>query len=172
MPKIEEWIKNNTFHHSQFFDQLELLRQKEKTGLSISLCIPTLNEEATIGKEIVIMRSELQERYPLVDEIAVIDSGSTDKTLEVAAAFGACTAVNALQRASRAISVPICAGSNRIVTLSTPATASVTPLNGRTASAAAFAKRPLATSSSMPAMRASQPRSPNGMHSKSTGPLM
>lgn len=91
MLKIDHWIAQNTFHHSQFFDQRELLKQKEKTGLSISLCIPTLNEESTIGKEIVIFRSELMERYPLVDEIAVIDSGSTDKTMEVAAAFGADT---------------------------------------------------------------------------------
>lgn len=91
MTKLENWIQHNTFHHSQFYDQLELLKQKEKTGLTISLCIPTLNEEATIGKEIVIFRSELMERYPLIDEIAVIDSGSTDKTLEVAASFGADT---------------------------------------------------------------------------------
>ncbi|MGF1448306.1 MAG: glucosyl-3-phosphoglycerate synthase [Opitutales bacterium] len=91
MGRIEDWIEKNTFHHGQFWDLLELVRQKEKTGLSISLCIPTLNEEATIGKEIVIFRSELMERYPLVDEIAVIDSGSTDKTLEVAASFGADT---------------------------------------------------------------------------------
>ncbi len=89
MSNIEQWIERNTFHHSQFFDQMELLKQKEKTGLTVSLCIPTLNEEATIGKEIIIFRSELMERYPLVDEIAVIDSGSTDRTLEVAAAFGA-----------------------------------------------------------------------------------
>lgn len=91
MSKIEKWIRANTFHHAQFFDQRELLKQKEKTGLRISVCIPTLNEEATIGKEIVILRSELMGRYPLVDEIAVIDSGSTDRTLEVAAAFGADT---------------------------------------------------------------------------------
>ena len=31
------------------------------------------------------------ERYPLIDEFAVIDSGSKDKTLEVAASFGADT---------------------------------------------------------------------------------
>jgi glucosyl-3-phosphoglycerate synthase len=31
------------------------------------------------------------QRYPLIDEIAIIDSGSTDKTLEIAAAFGADT---------------------------------------------------------------------------------
>lgn len=91
MQYLDNWIHQNTFHHSQFFDQRELLKQKEKTGLTISLCIPTLNEEATIGKEIVILRSELMERYPLVDELAVIDSGSTDKTLEVAASFGADT---------------------------------------------------------------------------------
>jgi len=88
---IDSWVERNTFHHGQFWDLLSLLKQKEKTGLSVSLCIPTLNEEATIGKEVVIFRSELMERYPLIDEIAVIDSGSTDKTLEVAAAFGADT---------------------------------------------------------------------------------
>ena len=89
--KIEHWLEHNTYHHSQFFDMRELLKQKEKTGYTISLCIPTLNEEATIGKEIVIFRSELMERYPLVDEIAVIDSGSTDNTCKIAASFGADT---------------------------------------------------------------------------------
>lgn len=91
MSKLDQWIQSNTFHHSQFFDQRELVRQKEKLGLTISLCIPTLNEEATIGKEIVIIRSELVGRYPLLDEIAVIDSGSTDRTMEIASAFGADT---------------------------------------------------------------------------------
>lgn len=91
MKKIEKWLDKNTFHHGEFWDLLKLLRAKEKKGLKISLCIPTLNEEKTIGKEIVIFRSELMERYPLIDELAVIDSGSTDKTLEVAANFGADT---------------------------------------------------------------------------------
>ena len=40
-------------------------------------------------KEVLILRSELMERYPLVDEFAVIDSGSQDKTLEVAGNYGA-----------------------------------------------------------------------------------
>jgi len=86
---IESWLKDNTFHHGEFWDLLALIKEKEKKGLTLSLCIPTLNEEDTIGKEIVIFRSELMERYPLIDEIAVIDSGSTDNTLEVAASFGA-----------------------------------------------------------------------------------
>lgn len=87
--KINTWLQNNTFHHSHFWDILQLVKQKEEQGLAISLCIPTLNEERTIGKEIIIFKSELMTRYPLLDEIAVIDSGSVDKTREVAASFGA-----------------------------------------------------------------------------------
>ncbi len=93
--KIEKWLETNTFHHGEFWDILKLVEEKEKKGLKISLCIPTLNEENTIGKEIVIFKSELMERYPLIDEFAVIDSGSQDKTLEVAAAFGADTYLSA-----------------------------------------------------------------------------
>ena len=85
----ETWLERNTFHHGAFWDLIKLVKEKEKKGLKISLCIPTLNEEKTIGKEVLILRSELMERYPLVDEFAVIDSGSQDKTLEVASNYGA-----------------------------------------------------------------------------------
>ncbi len=84
-----DWLKNNTFHYGQFSNLSELVALKEKKGLRISLCFPTLNEESTIAKEIVIMKSELMLRYPLLDEIAVIDSGSTDETRKIAADFGA-----------------------------------------------------------------------------------
>lgn len=87
--KKKQWLDRNTFHHGEFWDILKLVEEKEKKDLSISLCIPTLNEEKTIGKEVLILRSELMERYPLIDEFAVIDSGSSDKTLEVAASYGA-----------------------------------------------------------------------------------
>ena len=88
---IEHWLDHNTYHHSDFWDLKEMVKHKEKKNLKISLCIPTLNEEKTIGKEVVLFKSELMNRYPLLDEIAVIDSGSQDKTLEVAANFGADT---------------------------------------------------------------------------------
>ena len=87
--QIESWLATNTFHHSNFWDLSALVQEKQKQNLKISLCIPTLNEEKTIGKEIVIFTSELVQRYPLLDEIAVIDSDSSDQTREVAAAFGA-----------------------------------------------------------------------------------
>lgn len=86
---VSHWLEHNTFHHGQFWDLRHLVEEKEKQGLTISLCIPTLNEAATIGKEVVIFKSELMSRYPLLDEIAVVDSGSTDDTREVAASFGA-----------------------------------------------------------------------------------
>ncbi|NKC16717.1 MAG: glucosyl-3-phosphoglycerate synthase [Gammaproteobacteria bacterium] len=86
---IEDWLDNNTFHHSQFSDLTALVEAKERAGLRISLCIPTLNEEQTIGKEIVILKSQLMDRYPVLDELAVIDSGSEDRTLEIASHFGA-----------------------------------------------------------------------------------
>ncbi|MEM7698817.1 MAG: glucosyl-3-phosphoglycerate synthase [Verrucomicrobiota bacterium] len=86
---IADWLDTNTYHHGQFWDLKQLLEAKAKSGRTISLCIPTLNEEKTIGKEIILLKSELMDRYPLIDEIAVVDSGSTDRTLEVAASYGA-----------------------------------------------------------------------------------
>jgi len=83
------WLQTNTFHHAQFADMDDLMRRKKAQGQSISLCIPTLNEAATIAPVVAQLRFELHERYPLLDEIAVIDSGSVDRTLELAAAAGA-----------------------------------------------------------------------------------
>ena len=85
----DKWLKENTYHHSAFANIADLVAEKKRKNYRISLCIPTLNEEKTIGKEIVIFKSELMNRAPLVDEIAVIDSGSTDRTREIASSYGA-----------------------------------------------------------------------------------
>ena len=82
-------VLRNTFHHSRYADPRRLLELKRRSGLSISLAFPTLNEGETIGKEILVLKAELMERFPLVDEIAVIDSGSTDETRTIAGRFGA-----------------------------------------------------------------------------------
>ncbi len=84
----KDWIQSNTFHHSEFKDIDQAVKAKRKKKLSISLCLPTLNEEKTIAKEIVIIKSELMTRYPLIDEIVVIDSGSSDQTRKIARAYG------------------------------------------------------------------------------------
>ena len=83
------WLLNNTFHHSQFRDLGRLVAAKAEKDVTVSLCLPTLNEEKTIAKEIIIMKSELMVRFPLIDEIVVIDSGSTDNTREIAQSYGA-----------------------------------------------------------------------------------
>jgi len=85
----EKWLGERTFHHSNFWDIKWLVEEKQRQGLSISLCLPTLNEEKTIGQEIVILKAELMDHYPLLDEIAVVDSGSGDRTCNIAASFGA-----------------------------------------------------------------------------------
>jgi len=55
----------------------------------VSVVLPALNEEATVGAIVTaILPMTLGER-PLVDELVVIDSGSTDDTIAVAEAAGA-----------------------------------------------------------------------------------
>lgn len=87
--KAESTILTRSYHSSAYSDKKRLVELKREKNLTISLAFPTLNEEATIAKEILILKTELMDRFPLLDEIAVIDSGSTDKTREVAKKFGA-----------------------------------------------------------------------------------
>lgn len=89
MIDLDRWMTERTFHHSQFSDLSALVARKEKLGVTISLCLPALNEERTIGREIKVLRRELVERFPLIDEIGVVDSGSTDRTREVSVRAGA-----------------------------------------------------------------------------------
>jgi len=86
---IKEWLKKNTFHYSQFRNIKKLLNKKNELGVTISLCFPTLNEEKTIGHEIKLLKSVLMEKYKLIDEIVVVDSGSTDNTGKVSKEAGA-----------------------------------------------------------------------------------
>jgi len=54
----------------------------------ISLVLPALNEQATVGKVIGTIRRALMKRHPLLDEIVLIDSGSDDRTREIAERLG------------------------------------------------------------------------------------
>ena len=74
------------FHHSAFADAGRLVDLKSGP---ISVCIPTLDEAPTIGAIVTIIRRELMEKVPLVDEILVIDSGSADGTCAIASEAGA-----------------------------------------------------------------------------------
>ena len=77
------------FHHTRFSDADELAAIKRGQKLTVSVCIPTLNESETISPIVRSIREELMERHALVDELWVVDSGSDDDTREIAAEAGA-----------------------------------------------------------------------------------
>lgn len=89
MTRVSEWFHRRTFHHRRFSDPGELARAKAQQGVTVSVCIPTLNEEPTIAEIVRVIRSQLMDRVPLVDEVVVMDSASTDATVAVAEAHGA-----------------------------------------------------------------------------------
>ncbi|MFB6345005.1 MAG: glucosyl-3-phosphoglycerate synthase [bacterium] len=86
---VQDWLQTNTYHHSEFQDISRLVELKEEQDLTITVSLPTLNEEETIAKELILIRTELMIKNPLVDEIAVVDSGSDDRTREIAEEYGA-----------------------------------------------------------------------------------
>ena len=57
--------------------------------MTVSLVLPTLDESETIGPIVRRAIREMQERYPLLDEVLVIDSASTDDTVAIAEGEGA-----------------------------------------------------------------------------------
>jgi len=77
------------FHHSEFLPLEKIYAKKEKTGISISCVIPTLNEASTVGDIITTTRRELMETLPLLDEIIVMDGDSDDNTVHCAQESGA-----------------------------------------------------------------------------------
>ena len=62
---------------------------KQRTGTRISVVIPARNEERTVGRVVGALRQALLIGTPLVDEIIVIDSDSTDGTGRAAERAGA-----------------------------------------------------------------------------------
>ena len=85
---VDKWFAENTFHAHEFDDLKRLVEKKERQELTISLGLPALNEEKTIGKVIKTVRRAFMQRYPLLDEIVVIDSNSSDRTVEIAQDLG------------------------------------------------------------------------------------
>ncbi len=85
---VDKWFVENTFASTEFADLQRLLEAKTRQRLRISVGLPTLNEEATIGRVVHAVRSRLIERFPIIDELVIIDSGSDDRTREIGRAEG------------------------------------------------------------------------------------
>jgi len=81
--------RRQIFAHGEF-DAADLAAAK--SGRTVSVCIPARNEAATIGPIVQVIVSELTAAgggVPLVDEVVVVDDGSTDGTGAIAARAGA-----------------------------------------------------------------------------------
>jgi glucosyl-3-phosphoglycerate synthase len=70
-------------------DPAALARAKARLGTTVSVCLPARDEAATIGAIVAAVRRDLVETVALVDEILVIDDGSTDATSRAAEQEGA-----------------------------------------------------------------------------------
>jgi glucosyl-3-phosphoglycerate synthase len=85
---VDKWFAENTFHADEFANLQQLMSLKEKQGSTISLAMPALNEEKTVGQVITTIKKALMEDIPLIDEIVLIDSNSSDLTCQIAEDLG------------------------------------------------------------------------------------
>jgi len=86
---VLSWLSNNKAHCEEYSDLETLVSVKRSKNLKISVVIPTLNEEKTIGRTVSILRENLVRSLGLIDEVLVLDSGSNDNTLEISRSEGA-----------------------------------------------------------------------------------
>ncbi|HTJ66171.1 MAG TPA: glucosyl-3-phosphoglycerate synthase [Actinospica sp.] len=85
---VRRWMERRWSRLEQW-RATDVLAAKQASGTSVSVVLPALNEQQTVGEIVTRIRTRLMEQCPLVDELVVIDSGSTDRTGEVATAAGA-----------------------------------------------------------------------------------
>ena len=90
-PDARAWFRDRTSSATTVaeLDVPALLRAKRRGGHRVSVVLPARNEAATVGGLVCDLRERWMRRVPLVDELLVVDSDSTDATAAVARAAGA-----------------------------------------------------------------------------------
>jgi glucosyl-3-phosphoglycerate synthase len=89
-----------------------------KGDTRVSVVLPALNEEATVGRIAARIRRDLVDRAGLVDVLVVVDSGSTDRTIDVAREAGA----NVVRREDVLSHLPVRPGKGEVLWRSLAAT--------------------------------------------------
>lgn len=89
---MPERVSNRRVYNHREFDPGRLAAGRRR---SVSVCIPARNEEGTVGTIVRTVRNRFMASgggFDLVDEIVVVDDGSSDDTAEVAETAGATVA--------------------------------------------------------------------------------
>jgi hypothetical protein len=60
---VDKWFAENTFRAEEFADLCELVAIKQRKGLTVSLALPALNEEETVGKVVTTIKQALVESF-------------------------------------------------------------------------------------------------------------
>jgi glucosyl-3-phosphoglycerate synthase len=84
--RAEAWLRRQTSHW-QDWPAGQLLDWKQESRISV--VIPARDEEATVGDVVGALRDELVMEVPLIDELVVMDSDSSDGTARAAEEAGA-----------------------------------------------------------------------------------
>ncbi|MEA2453148.1 MAG: glucosyl-3-phosphoglycerate synthase [Actinomycetota bacterium] len=85
-PAVAAWFENATRYDSPGIQQVAAT--KRARGLTVGVCLPALNEAATIGPICDTISTTLVSEG-VVDQLVVIDSGSQDDTARIAGDSGA-----------------------------------------------------------------------------------
>jgi len=86
-PSVATWVAGRTFYDDPPPID-DLLADKGRAGTTVGICLPALDEEATVGAICRTIVGELMDPG-LVDQLVVVDSGSTDATEAEATSAGA-----------------------------------------------------------------------------------
>ena len=83
---VREWSARRTYGSGDF-RAADLVAAKR--GRRVSVVLPARDEESTVGGIVTALRTRLVEQVPLIDELVVMDSHSSDATARVARDAGA-----------------------------------------------------------------------------------
>ncbi|NRQ31967.1 glucosyl-3-phosphoglycerate synthase [Nonomuraea sp. NN258] len=86
LARVQEWYGPHSSTAAEWPADALLMAKGTTT---VSVVLPARDEELTVGDIVGVIRRDLVERIPLVDEIIVVDSNSTDATAAKAEEAGA-----------------------------------------------------------------------------------
>jgi glucosyl-3-phosphoglycerate synthase len=89
MALLREWLATRSYSYRRFSDMRRLAEAKRRRGLSVSLILPTLNVADTLRPILLELDRLRAGETALLDQLIVVDGGSTDGTPHIAEKAGA-----------------------------------------------------------------------------------